>query len=209
MSKYNEMFYDNSKIESQLEDGEKVIWKGKPDKKAYVLNSCYVLLLFSGGWTIVNVFTSILLLQENISFAAFLEIFFCMAVSTIPIICCISVWRNTLKRWEHIEYMLADNHLVIRSEGGGYIYQKINISDIKQVTYRQAGLDKLLCVGDILVEVNSNGNYGKGVFQVLDIKDSLDLYFRLENRLDDYKAQGNTEKYKNSNNIQSVFTRDF
>lgn len=186
MGKYNEQFYVEEELEKQLLDGEQILWRSKPNFMAFFMNNSmetlFIVMLPYAFAVAVGIFFN---LRSEAASAAFLLfssffVFFSLLVSVVIF----AVWRAR-REWKHLEYVLTNQRMIICTKGNGYVYTIVSLKEVKMITMRQGGFDKLFNVGDVLVTVNQGKN--QGVCRILDIKDWEDFYFLLDEKMEGVK----------------------
>ncbi len=186
MGKYNEQFYVEEELEKQLLDGEQILWRSKPNFMAFFMNNSmetlFIVMLPYAVAVAVGIFFN---LRSEAASTAFLLIssffvFFSLLVSVVIF----AVW-GARREWKHLEYVLTNQRMIICTKGNGYVYTIVSLKEVKMITMRQGGFDKLFNVGDVLVTVNQGKN--QGVCRILDIKDWEDFYFLLDEKMEEVK----------------------
>mgnify|MGYP002802608051 CR=1 FL=1 len=163
MKKYDEnFFYDNTSqnnIEELILDDEQLLWRGKPKKKAYILNSILKMLPLALIWLAID--GSFIGLM--IGFGVF------DALPTIAIIfLCVfflfhlfPVWlwlKNVItanKEYKHLEYAFTNSRIIIKSGIIGIDINNIYYSEIENINLKVGIIDKMLKVGDIYITSNN------------------------------------------------------
>lgn len=164
MSKYDEFNYqDNSlTLEHQLMNGESVLWKAKPEKKAFIFNKCCTMLPFALLWLAFDA-TFIMAMFSTGSFSIVFVLFF--AFHLMPVWIWMSNVLTAKKHWENTEYLITNRRILIKN---GFFTQNVSniyYKDVQSVNVRVGIIDNMLKVGDIIISVN-----GTNVL-ILDIKE--------------------------------------
>ncbi|MBE5879329.1 MAG: PH domain-containing protein [Lachnospiraceae bacterium] len=186
MGKYNEQFYVEEELEKQLLDGEQILWRSKPNFMAFFMNNSmetlFIVMLPYAFAVAVGIFFNLRSEAASTAFLLFSSffVFFSLLVSVVIF----AVW-GARREWKHLEYVLTNQRMIICTKGNGYVYTIVSLKEIKMITMRQGGFDKLFNVGDVLVTVNQGKN--QGVCRILDIKDWEDFYFLLDEKMEEVK----------------------
>ncbi len=187
MGKYNEQFYVEEELEKQLLDGEQILWRSKPNFMAFFMNNSmetlFIVMLPYAVAVAVGIFFNLRSEAASTAFLLFSSffVFFSLLVSVVIF----AVW-GARREWKHLEYVLTNQRMIICTKGNGYVYTIVSLKEVKMITMRQGGFDKLFNVGDVLVTVNQGKN--QGVCRILDIKDWEDFYFLLDEKMEEVKA---------------------
>ena len=186
MGKYNEQFYVEEELEKQLLDGEQILWRSKPNFMAFFMNNSmetlFIVMLPYAFAVAVGIFFN--LRSEAASTAFLLFSSFFVLFSLLVSVVIFAVW-GARREWKHLEYVLTNQRMIICTKGNGYVYTIVSLKEVKMITMRQGGFDKLFNVGDVLVTVNQGKN--QGVCRILDIKDWEDFYFLLDEKMEEVK----------------------
>lgn len=186
MGKYNEQFYVEEELEKQLLDGEQILWRSKPNFMAFFMNNSmetlFIVMLPYALAVAVGIFFNLRSEAASTAFLLFSSffVFFSLLVSVVIF----AVW-GARREWKHLEYVLTNQRMIICTKGNGYVYTIVSLKEVKMITMRQGGFDKLFNVGDVLVTVNQGKN--QGVCRILDIKDWEDFYFLLDEKMEEVK----------------------
>lgn len=186
MGKYNEQFYVEEELEKQLLDGEQILWRSKPNFMAFFMNNSmetlFIVMLPYAVAVAVGIFFNLRSEAASTAFLLFSSffVFFSLLVSVVIF----AVW-GARREWKHLEYVLTNQRMIICTKGNGYVYTIVSLKEVKMITMRQGGFDKLFNVGDVLVTVNQGKN--QGVCRILDIKDWEDFYFLLDEKMEEVK----------------------
>ncbi|MCM1534217.1 MAG: PH domain-containing protein [Corallococcus sp.] len=159
-------FYENSMQKNNIDDvlntDEKVLWRGKPNAKSYVLAAMLKMLPIAIIWLIFDgtflffIFTGMSRGQIPLGFLAFIIPFFLLHLTPVWI------WiANTVKAFKEVknlEYAITDRRIIIRSGMIGIDFKFIDYSEIDSVNVKVGLIDKIFKVGDIYI--NSSVNSG-------------------------------------------------
>ncbi len=157
-------FYENSMQKNSIDDvlnsDEKLLWRGKPNAKSYVLSNilkmlpiAIIWLLFDGAF-IVFISIGISKGEVPLGILGFVIPFFLIHLTPVWI------WiANTVKavnEVKNIEYAITDRRIIIRTGLVGIDFKFINYSEIDSVNIRVGWIDRIFKVGDIYVNASTN-----------------------------------------------------
>ena len=177
MSKYDN-FINEENLVNPLVQGEQLLWSASPKKNAYILNQALkmfpialIWLLFDGG--IIAMMFGTGEINQMLFFIIPFFLFHLMPVW---------IWLGNIitanKRWKNTKYYITDKRIIIQTGFVGANYQTIYYKDIKNVNLKIGFIDKLLGVGDIYFDLNSNNHSANQSF--LDIENAYEIYPRLQ-----------------------------
>lgn len=149
-------YYSYSQLESIVEGNEQVLWRGKPNKTCFILESIFnPLLPFSIIWLLfdmgfISVFTSS---KGSEDMMGVLIPFFLLHL--MPVWIYIGGVLLTFIKYKNTEYLITDKR--IYTSGGSFSYRECSISysRITDVEMRRGFFDRKLGVGDVLISSNS------------------------------------------------------
>ena len=159
-------FCDNAMQKNSIDDvvapNEKVLWRGKPNAKSYVLAAMVKMLPIALVWLIFDgtfiFFISRGMIHGDIPLAilGFIVPFFLLHLTPVWI------WiGNTVKaarEVRNLEYAITDKRIIIRSGVIGIDFKFINYTEIDSVNVKVGIIDRIFRVGDIYI--NSSVNAG-------------------------------------------------
>lgn len=140
-------------IADSLFDGEKILWSGKPQKKAFVLNNIMKMLPIALIWIAFDAFFIFMVATNFGEFPAPL----------IPALCIFFVFHlapvwiwlyrciTASKRHKNTEYAFTDRRIIIRKGAVAVDFKSIEYKDVVAVNLRYGVIDKLAKVGDVYI----------------------------------------------------------
>ena len=157
-------FYDNSlqsnSVEDVLNDDEKVLWRGKPNAKSYVLAAmlkmlpiAIIWLIFDGAF-IVGISIGMSHGQIPLSLLGFIIPFFLLHL--MPVWMWIFNTVKAFKEVKNLEYAITDRRVIIRSGVIGIDFKFVNYTEIDSVNIKVGFIDKIFKVGDIYINSSVN-----------------------------------------------------
>src|SRR5574344_2036717 len=159
----NESFKNvqDDKIENMLAEGETVLWRGKPVKKAFVLNSITNSLGFVLLWLAFDGFFIGTMIASGAAMEMLWFIIPFFLLHLLPVWIWISKLVTSFKRWQNTDYVVTNRRILLRSGFIGVDYRNIFYKDIKNVNLKVGFIDKMLNVGDIYIQCNTLlGDFG-------------------------------------------------
>lgn len=200
MNKYEKYdnYYDDSqeelRIENMLTAGEKILWKGKPDKTAFFINSIFgIFTLFAIIWLGIDVFF-IYTMLANVEDKA-------MLVFTIPFFALhlfpVWMWLGQIvtagKRWKNTEYAATDKRILLKTGFWRIDFKSVYYKDIKNVSLRKGLFDSMFGVADIYFDLSYNylylhSNENSNRIVMFDLKDSYEIYTKLQKTIFDIQT---------------------
>lgn len=157
-------FYENAmqknNIDDVINDDEKLLWRGKPNAKSYVLAAMLKMLpiaiiwiIFDGAF-IVGISIGMLHGQIPLSILGFIIPFFLLHLTPVW------MWiANTVKAFrevKNLEYAITDKRIIIRSGAIGIDFKFILYTEIDSVNVKVGLIDKMFKVGDIYINASVN-----------------------------------------------------
>ncbi len=140
-------------IEQSLMPDEKILWQGKPQKKAFVLNNVFKMLPIALLWIAFDVFFIVMLATNADGFPtamiAPICIFFVLHLAPVWIWIYKSVTAS--KRHKNTDYAFTDKRIIIRKGTIAVDFKSIEYKDVVAVNLRYGVIDRLAKVGDIYI----------------------------------------------------------
>ncbi len=142
-----------NKIEEILDEDEQLLWKGKPKKKAFILNAFFKMMPFAIVWLCFDLF-----FISNVIGAAeifdglyiFLIVFF--AFHLMPVWIWIYNVITANKKHKNLDYAFTNKRIIVKSGIIGIDFKTIYYSEIDLVNLKVGLIDKMLHVGDIYIK---------------------------------------------------------
>lgn len=157
-------FYDNAlqknNIDDVLNNDEKVLWRGKPNAKSYVLAAMLKMLPIAIIWIIFDgafiVGISIGMTRGDIllGILGFVIPFFLLHLT--PVWIWIANTVKAVREVKNLEYAVTDKRIIIRSGMIGIDFKFVNYTEIDSVNIKVEIIDKIFKVGDIYINSSVN-----------------------------------------------------
>ena len=159
-------FYENAMQKNSIDDvvdsNEKVLWRGKPNAKSYVLAAMVKMMPIALIWLVFDS-TFIVVIAKgmkdgNIPLAilGFIVPFFLLHLT--PVWMWIGKTVKAAREVRNLEYAITNKRIIIRSGVVGIDFKFINYTEIDSVNVKVGIIDRIFRVGDIYI--NSSVNAG-------------------------------------------------
>lgn len=187
MNKYENYYMDSNpelSVNNILMPDENIIWQGKPNRKAFIINSFFTpLTFFAIIWLIFDVtFITLILSTEPPKQMAFVIIPF-MALHLMPVWMWLGNFVSSFKRWRNTEYAITDKRILIKSGFWGIDFKTLYYKEIKNVSLRKGMIDSMLGVADLYLDTTNSHEYNNGSnieYVMFDISEAYDVYMKLQ-----------------------------
>ncbi len=136
-------------VEFMLSANEYILWQGKPNKRAYIINKFLEMLPIALLWLAFDSVFIVTAFTFNIPPIARIGILVFMCFHLIPFWKWLSNVLTASKRHQNTQYALTNNRILIRTGLIGVEFQSISYMDIQNVTLKKGFIDRMLKVGDI------------------------------------------------------------
>ena len=160
MGKIDENYFktsdkDYTQIDEIIDDGEKILCRGKPKKSAYVLNAFLKMLPIAIIWLAFDgAFIALLLTQMGwdmipAPMKVFIFVFF--AFHLVPVWIWIANVVTANRQHKNLEYAFTNRRIIVRSGIIGIDFKNVFYTDVEAVNLKVGIVDKMLKVGDIYI----------------------------------------------------------
>lgn len=173
----------NNKIEDLINDGEQLLWRGKPKKSAFILSSIFSMLPLALIWLIFDggFIATLFIFGEELPVYAIIILSLFFIIHLTPVWIWLANVVSANRKHKNIEYAFTNERIIIRSGVIGIDIINIYYNDITSVSLKVSWIDKLLKVGDIYISSKSHS-------QVLyDITDPYFITNKLQKIVNDIK----------------------
>ncbi len=167
MKKIDENYFVNTnqgktstEISDFVDQGEQILWQGKPKKSAYIANAvlrmmpfALVWLLFDGAFIGAMIGTGVLFELPAWAIAAICVFF---AFHLIPVWFWIGSIITASKGYKNLDYAFTNKRIIVKSGIIGIDFKNIYYPEIESVNLKVGLIDKLLKVGDVYVKSKSS-----------------------------------------------------
>lgn len=190
MAKFDERYFGGADdqpydINSLIGEDEEIIWQGKPNKKAFVLNNVLKMFPIALIWLCFDGFFIYMLVSNDVfsqlgGFAILIVVFF--VIHLIPVWIWIQNIVTASARHKNIDYVFTNKRIIIKSGLVGIDINNIYYTEISNVSLKVGLIDKMCGVGDIYIKATSSA-------QVLwDIDSPYTVVNRLQKVVNDIKT---------------------
>lgn len=191
MGKYNEKYFhpdnemNNNQIEDLLNEGEEIIWRGKPKLAAFIWSKVFNMLPFAllwacfDGFVIYGLVTTDALVGVKPVYIAMIVGFF--AVHLAPVWIWLANVLSSYAQCKNQDYAFTTSRIIIRT---GIIVdiKTILYADVVSVDIKVGLVDRLFKVGDIYITAKN----GKAV--LWDIENPYKVFNMLQKVVNDIKT---------------------
>lgn len=167
MAKLDETYFkiepsgrDLKTIEDVIGSDEQILWRGKPKKRAYLINAftkmlpiALIWLIFDGGFIGLMIGT---MDEIPAPVKIFMAVFFLFHLA--PVWIWLSHVLTANRQHENLEYAFTQKRIIIKSGIIGIDFKNIYYSEIDSVNLRVGLVDRIEKVGDIYIKSIGGAN---------------------------------------------------
>ena len=136
-------------LELMIGQNETILWRGKPDKKCFILESIFnPLLPFALIWAIVDLGIMGISLVSGDNDAFFLIGF--MLLHLMPVWMYIGGVAFSFLKHKHTEYIITDKGIYVSGGTFTYTYEMKPFTDLSHINIHRGIFDQKLGVGDVV-----------------------------------------------------------
>lgn len=152
-----------SDLEAMVGRNETILWRGKPDKKCFILESIFnPMLPFALVWALFDlVFIGGIFLTDTSmgAMVPFLLVFF--AFHLMPVWMYIGGVVLAVRKYKNTEYIVTDKGIYISGGAFSYTYEMKPFTDLSHINIHRGIFDQWLGVGDVVtVCAHTSSNTG-------------------------------------------------
>ncbi len=163
MAKIDENFFkygsdqQMTDIENIISIDEVILWRGKPNKKAFIINSIFKMLPFALIWLLFDGAFIAMFIASGFTELGIEILFFIIffAFHLLPVWIWLGNILTASKRHKNIEYAFTEKRIIVKSGIIGIDFKNIYYSEIDSVNLKVGAVDKMLNVGDIYIKSKS------------------------------------------------------
>ena len=185
-----------NKPEDLLTSGEKILWKGKPKKSAYVLGKSISLMPIAIIWGIIDL--SILFTvfsQGNMPGFAYIFLIGFFALHLMPVWLWLGSMVKAAKEMNSIQYIITNKRIVeVRGKQSLYFAAEIKLNEIEDTSLKISFIDKILKVGDIYISAKQSKT-----IVLFDIPNSEFIRERLSKLISDTESKNQKDAFYENN----------
>lgn len=167
MKTINENYFINSKkfleeptkIDDILNSDEQILWRGKPNRKAYIFGSIFSMMPIALLWLLVDCGIIVAMIAtgafSNMNIGLILGLVAFFAVHLMPVWIWFGNIISATRSYKNLEYAFTNKRIIIKSGFIGIDFKNIYYSEIHSVNLKVGPIDKILKVGDIYIRSNN------------------------------------------------------
>lgn len=152
--------FQKNTVDDVINDDEKILWRGKPNPKSYVLSAMLKMLPIALIWLVFDgmfiYFFSKGMADGHISLTMLAIIIPFFLLHLTPVWIWIGHTIKAVNEVKNIEYAVTDRRIIVRTGVVGIDFKFINYTEIDSVNIRVGLIDRLFKVGDIYVNASVN-----------------------------------------------------
>ena len=174
----------NNAIEDILSEGETILWREKPNKKAYIWSKILGMFPIALLWLLFDGFAiGVTLSDEGFMQSGaiiFLLVFFTFHL--LPVWIWVGGIIKGVKEHKNIEYAFTDKRIIIRSGFIGIDFKNIYYTEVSSVNVKVGIIDRILKVGDVYIKAVDSASV------LYDIKNPYQITAKLQKITMDIKT---------------------
>lgn len=170
-------------LETMIGAGENILWKGKPSKKCFLLESIFnPMLPFALIWALFDsLFIGGAFLSKDITAIIFILLF--MLFHLMPVWIYLGGIFLSSRKFKNTEYIITDKGIYISGGIFTYNFEMKPFTDLSHISIRRGIFDQKLGVGDV-ISVCSHPSYNtydnhsthSTGFNICDIPDYVEVF---------------------------------
>ena len=156
--------YAKSELELMVGSNEKILWKGKPNKRCFILEGIFnPMLPFALAWFLFDsLFIATFIGGAATSgapavFSIFPLIFF--LIHLMPVWIYLGGVMFAFRRYQHTEYIVTDKGVYISGGLFSYTCNMKPFTELARVNIHRGIIDQIIGVGDVVLTSNNIADY--------------------------------------------------
>lgn len=141
----------NATVESFLNEGEIILWRGKAKKSAYVAGKSLAMAPVAILWGCIDFTILISIFNSGAPSGMLLFLIPFFALHLTPVWIWLKMIFSASKEQKTIEYVITNCRVIEFRDNPKYIYKSIYLDKMVDVSLRIGFIDKILGVGDITI----------------------------------------------------------
>lgn len=174
-----------SDLEFMVGANENVLWKGKPNKKCFILESIFnPMLPFALIWALIDLgVVAGMLFAGGDSVAVFMVPF--MLVHLMPVWIYLGGVFLSFRKYKNTEYIITDKGIYVSGGTFSYNYEMKPFTDLSHINLHRGIFDQWLGVGDVVTVCghdgyNSRQSHSSHGLTICDIADYQQVFSMLK-----------------------------
>lgn len=208
-----------SDLEAMVGMNESVLWRGKPDKKCFILESIFnPMLPFALIWAIIDGVVFLGMTLSNIGDSGlFMFILPFFALHLMPVWIYIGGVLMSFRKYKNTQYIITDKGIYVSGGIFAYKYEMKPFTDLSHINIHRGIFDQWLKVGDVVTVCShtgynsgSNGSHSSHGLQICDIADYQKVFAMIKELQTDIYADTqypNDLRPRENHGYQTQYTR--
>ena len=186
---FNDFDNQTNDIDSVLIDDERILWRGKPNRKSYISAAIFKMMPIALIWLIfdgffIGIIVNLMIHGDmELGLLGFIIPFFLIHLAPVWI------WiRNIIRssvELKNLEYAITDRRIIVKSGIIGIDFKSLTFPEIENVNVKVGLIDKMCKVGDIYINASKNS------VVLYDLENPYSLGKKLQKIVIDVKADIN------------------
>jgi len=169
---------EKNEIEDVLGVDEHILWREKPNKKAYIWSKVLVMMPFALIWLLIDGGVLLGMLVgggfAEIGVGPTLIMLVFMLFHMTPVWIWLGGIIKGVKEHKNIEYAFTEKRIIVRRGLIGIDFKNIYYTDVQSVNLRVGIIDRILHVGDVYIKANQES------VVLFDIKNPYEITSKLQ-----------------------------
>lgn len=145
-----------SDLELMVGKNETILWKGKPNKKCFLLESIFnPLLPFAVVWALIDFLVIFFMRLDSDGVLFFIVPFFLLHL--MPVWIYIGGVFLAVKKYKNTEYIITDRGIYVSGGTFSYTYEMKPFTDLSHINIHRGIFDQWLGVGDVVSVCGHDG----------------------------------------------------
>lgn len=173
----------SSDLELMVGKNENILWKGKPNKKCFILESIFnPMLPFAIIWGLLDLsFIGMSILSGDSTMILFIFMF--MLVHMMPVWIYLGGILLAFRKYKHTEYIVTDKGIYVSGGAFSYTFEMKPFTDLSHINLHRGIFDQWLGVGDVVsvcshqnIASNSSHSHSSHGISICDISDYQEVF---------------------------------
>lgn len=149
----NIMSYSKSDLELMVGKDEEILWKGKPNKRGFILEGVFnPLLPVALVWAFID--STILFASRGDTFVVLF-----LLVHLMPVWMYLGGVLLIMRKYKHTEYIVTNKGVYISGGAFAYSCQMKPFTELARVNIHRGIIDQILGVGDVIMTSNNVADF--------------------------------------------------